>query len=239
MRGRGSPRTCRARCSTSRSPPRRTEAVWVSGSSERSSRGCMVGRSPIPPISPSEPGSGWICPASPHRRRMRQRKAAVRCDDASHQGGSENGRATRDRAWTPIIGAVTGSDGVSENGPSVEPCGHARHSRPDHAQSPGQLCRKELSLGDLYTNDEQKRIAEDTIADVDASGLWPGKVVTEVAPAGEFWQAEPEHQHYLEQYPGGYTCHFVRPDWKLPVRQSAVSLPSGTAPAPGRAESGE
>jgi peptide-methionine (S)-S-oxide reductase len=70
----------------------------------------------------------------------------------------------------------------------------------------------------FYINDEQKRIAEDTIADVNASGLWPSKVVTEVAPAGDFWQAEPEHQDYLERVPNGYTCHFVRPDWKLPVQ---------------------
>jgi peptide-methionine (S)-S-oxide reductase len=70
----------------------------------------------------------------------------------------------------------------------------------------------------FYTTDEQRRIAEDTIADVDASQLWPGKVVTEVTPAGEFWEAEPEHQDYLERYPDGYTCHFVRPDWKLPKR---------------------
>jgi len=70
----------------------------------------------------------------------------------------------------------------------------------------------------FYTSDEQKRVAEDTIADVDASGLWPGKVVTEVEPAGPFWQAEPEHQDYLQHYPTGYTCHFVRPDWKLPRR---------------------
>ena len=73
----------------------------------------------------------------------------------------------------------------------------------------------------FYTSDEQKRVAEDTIADVNASGLWPGKVVTEVAPAGPFWQAEPEHQDYLERYPGGYTCHFIRPNWKLPVRAKA------------------
>ncbi len=70
----------------------------------------------------------------------------------------------------------------------------------------------------FYTTEEQKRVAEDTIADVDASGLWPGKVVTEVVPAGDFWEAEPEHQDYLQRYPGGYTCHFVRPNWKLPVR---------------------
>jgi len=73
----------------------------------------------------------------------------------------------------------------------------------------------------FYTSEEQKRIAEDTIADVDASGLWPGKVVTEVAPAGDFREAEPEHQDYLERYPDGYTCHFIRPQWKLPVRAAA------------------
>ena len=69
-----------------------------------------------------------------------------------------------------------------------------------------------------YTSEEQRLTALDTIADVDASGLWPGKVVTEVEPAGDFWQAEPEHQDYLEKYPNGYTCHFVRPNWKLPKR---------------------
>lgn len=74
----------------------------------------------------------------------------------------------------------------------------------------------------FYTSDEQKRVAEDTIADVDVSGLWPGKVVTEIAPAGEFWEAEPEHQDYLERYPDGYTCHFIRPDWKLPRRAVAA-----------------
>ncbi len=73
-----------------------------------------------------------------------------------------------------------------------------------------------------FTSDEQKRVAEDTIADVDASDLWPGKVVTEVVPAGPFWQAEPEHQDYLERIPNGYTCHYVRPDWKLPVRSAAA-----------------
>ena len=76
----------------------------------------------------------------------------------------------------------------------------------------------------FYTTEEQRKIADDTIADVEASHLWPGKVVTEVTPAGEFWEAEPEHQDYLEHYPDGYTCHFVRPGWKLPRRmvQSAV-----------------
>ena len=70
----------------------------------------------------------------------------------------------------------------------------------------------------FYADDAQKRVADDTIADVEASGLWPGKVVTELAPLGPFWEAEPEHQDYLERLPNGYTCHFIRPDWKLPVR---------------------
>ncbi len=70
----------------------------------------------------------------------------------------------------------------------------------------------------FYTSDEQRQVAEDTIKDVDASGLWPGKVVTEVAAAGDFWEAEPEHQDYLLRYAGGYTCHFVRPGWQLPRR---------------------
>ena len=77
----------------------------------------------------------------------------------------------------------------------------------------------------FFTSEEQKRVAEDTIADVEASGLWPGRVVTEVSAAGSFWEAEPEHQDYLEHLPNGYTCHFVRPEWKLPVRdkQAAAS----------------
>ena len=75
----------------------------------------------------------------------------------------------------------------------------------------------------FYTSDEQKRVAEDTIADVNASCIWPGKVVTEVAEAGPFWEAEPEHQDYLEKYPNGYTCHYVRPNWKLPRRAEQAS----------------
>jgi len=70
----------------------------------------------------------------------------------------------------------------------------------------------------FYANEAQRQVALDTIADVEASGLWPGKVVTQVAPAGPFWEAEPEHQDYLERIPDGYTCHWVRPDWKLPAR---------------------
>jgi peptide-methionine (S)-S-oxide reductase len=73
----------------------------------------------------------------------------------------------------------------------------------------------------FYVDDEQKATALDTIADVDASGLWPGKVVTEVTPVGEFWEAEPEHQDYLEKYPNGYTCHFPRAGWRLPRRDTA------------------
>ena len=70
----------------------------------------------------------------------------------------------------------------------------------------------------FYLSEEQKRVADDTVADVEASGLWPGKVVTEIEPAGPFWEAEPEHQDYLEKFPNGYTCHFIRPNWKLPKR---------------------
>jgi peptide-methionine (S)-S-oxide reductase len=73
----------------------------------------------------------------------------------------------------------------------------------------------------FYLTDEQKAVAEDTIADVEASGLWPGKIVTEVTRAGDFWEAEPEHQDYLQRYPSGYTCHYPRPNWKLPRRQQA------------------
>ncbi|MBM3667602.1 MAG: peptide-methionine (S)-S-oxide reductase MsrA [Actinobacteria bacterium] len=74
----------------------------------------------------------------------------------------------------------------------------------------------------FYMSDEQRRVAEETIADVEASGLWPGKVVTEVSPAGDFWEAEPEHQDYLQRIPNGYTCHWVRPEWKLPQRETAA-----------------
>jgi peptide-methionine (S)-S-oxide reductase len=70
----------------------------------------------------------------------------------------------------------------------------------------------------FYTSAAQREVAENTIDDVNASKLWPGRVVTELAPAGDFWEAEPEHQDYLERIPNGYTCHFVRPDWKLPPR---------------------
>jgi peptide-methionine (S)-S-oxide reductase len=73
----------------------------------------------------------------------------------------------------------------------------------------------------FYTSEEQRRIALDTIADVEAAGLWPGTVVTEVQPAGDFWEAEPEHQDYLQRNPFGYTCHFIRPEWVLPRRRSA------------------
>jgi peptide-methionine (S)-S-oxide reductase len=75
----------------------------------------------------------------------------------------------------------------------------------------------------FYTSEEQKAVALDTIADVDASGLWPGKVVTEVKAAGPFWEAEPEHQDYLERIPHGYTCHFARPGWALPKRAQAAA----------------
>ena len=87
----------------------------------------------------------------------------------------------------------------------------------------------------FYLSDEQKQVALNTVADVDASDLWPGKVVTEIVPAGSFWEAEPEHQDYLESLPEGYTSHFIWPDWKLPAREA--NRPRGAprlaaAPAP-------
>ena len=75
----------------------------------------------------------------------------------------------------------------------------------------------------FYLGDEQRRVARQTIAEIDASGRWPGRVVTEVMPAGAFWEAEPEHQNYLERYPSGYTCHFVRPEWVLPRPTQAAA----------------
>jgi len=74
-----------------------------------------------------------------------------------------------------------------------------------------------------YTSPQQEQVAQDTVADVDASGLWPGKVVTEVEPAGPFWEAEAEHQDYLQMFPAGYTCHFARPGWRLPKRANTAS----------------
>ncbi|MEP3442479.1 MAG: peptide-methionine (S)-S-oxide reductase MsrA [Sulfitobacter sp.] len=72
-----------------------------------------------------------------------------------------------------------------------------------------------------FVDEDQKTTALDTIADIEASGIWPGKVVTEIEPVGDFWEAEPEHQDYLERLPNGYTCHFPRPDWVLPKRAAA------------------
>ena len=91
---------------------------------------------------------------------------------------------------------------------------------PSTANRQGNDVGTSYRSGIYYLDDGQKQVAEDTIADVEASGLWPGPVVTEVAAAGPFWEAEPEHQDYLERYPNGYTCHFPRPNWKLPRREA-------------------
>jgi peptide-methionine (S)-S-oxide reductase len=72
-----------------------------------------------------------------------------------------------------------------------------------------------------FASEAQRLEALNTIQDVDASRLWPGRVVTQLEPVADFWQAEPEHQDYLEHHPGGYTCHFVRPNWVLPRRAAA------------------
>ena len=93
-----------------------------------------------------------------------------------------------------------------------------------HIHDPTTLNRQGNDVGTsyrsaiFYADEAQRATALETIADVDASGLWPGKVVTELAPAGPFWEAEPEHQDYLVRYPNGYTCHYPRPGWKLPKR---------------------
>src|SRR3954463_3188328 len=85
----------------------------------------------------------------------------------------------------------------------------------------------------FYLDDDQQRIACDTIADVDASGLWPAAVVTEVTPASDFWEAEPEHQDYLQRYPAGYTCHYVRPGWKLASRSGSGGMERTTVESSG------
>lgn len=92
--------------------------------------------------------------------------------------------------------------------------------------------RSTYRSGIFYVTPEQQRIALDVIANVEASGLWPGKVVTEVEPAGPFWQAEPEHQDYLVRHPNGYTCHYPRAHWKLPKRILAEAEVATSVPAP-------
>ena len=87
----------------------------------------------------------------------------------------------------------------------------------------GNDCGASYRSAIFYVTDEQKRIAKETIADVEVSGRWPGKVVTEITPVGDFWEAEPEHQDYLERYPQGYTCHFPRSDWVLPRRSASAA----------------
>ena len=93
---------------------------------------------------------------------------------------------------------------------------------PSTANRQGNDMGPSYRSGIYYVDEAQKLEAERTIADVDASGIWPGKVVTEVKPVGDFWVAEPEHQDYLLRIPHGYTCHFVRPDWRLPRRENAA-----------------
>ncbi|WP_434810153.1 peptide-methionine (S)-S-oxide reductase MsrA [Microbacterium sp. bgisy189] len=94
---------------------------------------------------------------------------------------------------------------------------------------PSTLNRQGNDIGTSYrsaifpTTPEQAAVARDTIADVDASGLWPAPVVTTIEASGPFWEAEPEHQDYLQRIPNGYTCHFVRPGWVLPARDEAAS----------------
>ena len=104
--------------------------------------------------------------------------------------------------------------------------------RSDDANRQGNDVGTSYRSAIFYLDEEQRRVADDTIADVEASGLWPGKVVTEVTPAGPFWEAEPEHQDYLERYPNGYTCHFPRPDWVLPRRPNRSRARHASAEPP-------
>ena len=115
----------------------------------------------------------------------------------------------------------------SSSTPSASPTGTSSSSS-SRSTIPTTKDRQGYDIGSsyrseiFYTSDEQRQVAEDTIADVDASGIWPGKVVTEISEAVPFWEAEPEHQDYLQRYPNGYTCHFPRPGWKLPHRETAA-----------------
>jgi peptide-methionine (S)-S-oxide reductase len=95
---------------------------------------------------------------------------------------------------------------------------HDPTTKDRQGEETGSHVRSEI----FYTSDEQRHVAQGTIADVDAAGLWPGKVVTEVSEAVRFWEAEPEDQDYLQRHPDGETCHFPRPGWKLPQRQTAT-----------------
>ena len=118
----------------------------------------------------------------------------------------------RSRSSSTPSGSPTGTSWSSSSRSTT------RRPRTARATTSAPSYRSEI----FYTSDEQRQVAEDTIADVDASGIWPGKVVTEISEAVPFWEAEPEHQDYLQRYPNGYTCHFPRPGWKLPHRETAA-----------------
>ena len=133
-----------------------------------------------------------------------------------------------DPSYEQVCAGTTGHAEVTEVrfDPAVLPLEHLlewfwRLHDPTTLNRQGNDMGPSYRSGIYYVDEAQKAEAERTIADVDASGLWPGKVVTEVKPVGDFWEAEPEHQDYLERFPNGYTCHFVRPDWVLPRRQAA------------------
>ena len=111
---------------------------------------------------------------------------------------------------------------IRNRGDSYSSCSSSSSNPDRRPEQQGNDIGSSYRSAIFYLDDEQRRVAEDTIADVEASGLWPGKVVTEVTPAGPFWEAEPEHQDYLERYPNGYTCHFPRPGWVLPHRSVAA-----------------
>ena len=116
------------------------------------------------------------------------------------------------RSSSTLSGSPTGTSWSSSSRSTT------RRPRTARATTSARSYRSEI----FATSDEQRQVAEDTIADVEASGLWPGKVVTEISDAVPFWEAEPEHQDYLQHYPNGYTCHYPRPGWKLPHRETAA-----------------
>jgi peptide-methionine (S)-S-oxide reductase len=189
-----------------------------------------------------------ISPRQPVRVRVRMRQTGGMSDNAETAilaGGCFWGVQELLRARDGIISTRVGYTGGSNDHPTYR-------NHPGHAEAveilfdperisyrdilefffqihdPSTKDRQGNDVGSSYrseiftTSDEQRQVAQDTIADVDASGLWPGRVVTEISDAVPFWEAEPEHQDYLQNFPNGYTCHFPRPGWKLPHRETAA-----------------
>src|SRR4051794_22080940 len=215
------------------------------------SRGCTSSSAsaPAPPSAPSRSRSttrAYACTSSPSARTLREWTAMPdNTETAILAGGCFWGVQELLRRRDGVISTRVGYTGGENENPTY------RH-HPGHAEAveivfdPARISYRDIlefffqihdpttkdrqgnDVGSsyrseiFYTSDEQRRVAEDTIADVDASGIWPGKVVTAISEAVPFWEAEPEHQDYLQRYPNGYNCHFPRPNWKLPHREHAA-----------------